>query len=46
MNRADQIVGREGNLEMVLGQEGGKPSGKGLVNHPIFSSKWIRRAKV
>ena len=25
---------------------GGKPSGKGLVNHPIFSSKWVRRAKV
>ncbi len=23
---------------MVLGQEGGKPSGKGLVNHPIYVS--------
>ena len=25
------------DLEMALGQEGAKPFGKGLVNHPVFN---------
>jgi hypothetical protein len=27
---------RAGDLEMAPGLEGGKPSGKGLVNHPVI----------
>ena len=33
-----------GDLAMVLRPEGGKPSGKGLVNHPVFESR-SHRAK-
>jgi hypothetical protein len=40
---ADQR-GQAGDLEMVQAQGGAKPLGKGLVNHPVFSSKWVMRA--
>ena len=36
--------GQAGDLEMVQAQGGAKPLGKGLVNHPVSSSKWVMRA--
>ena len=42
---ADRERGQAGDLAMAQAQGGAKPLGKGLVNHPVFSSKWVMRAK-
>jgi hypothetical protein len=35
--------GQAGDLAMAQAQGGAKPLGNGLVNHPVFSSKWVMR---